>query len=226
MKIGMIVAILDEFQHILNDYGSQMVEITQNGYTVYKCDINGNELYVARSGAGEIGAASTTQLLITAFNVELVVNYGVVGALDPTLALCDTVVVKDVVHYDFDTSAYDNCEVGRYIEFDSTHVKTSEKYLNMALEIDPSLKAVSCASGDKFVEGAIRKKELKDTFDCQICEMEAAGITLTCVRNGVDCLLIKAISDSATGGAEEFGAMVKRSAQKCMNVLMTIIKNL
>ncbi|MBR5290069.1 MAG: 5'-methylthioadenosine/S-adenosylhomocysteine nucleosidase [Erysipelotrichaceae bacterium] len=224
MKIGMIVAIVDEMKQLLNEYGSEMTEIKKNGYTVYKSNLKGHEVYAVRSGAGEIGAAAVAQLLITAFDVELIVNYGVVGGLIPEMKVCETVVVKDVVHYDYDTSDYDHCEVGRYLEFDDIHVPTTQKYVELALKAFPQLRAVSCCSGDKFVEPADRKRELHETFNCDICEMEAAGIVLTATRNGVDTLLIKSVSDSVEGGAEEFGKMVERSAKLCMEVLLSILE--
>ena len=226
MKIGMIVAIVQEIKQIMNDYGNTMTTIQKNGFTVYKTTIGDNELYVTQSGAGEIGAAACAQFLITAFDVEFIVNYGVVGALDPAFGLTESVVVKDVVHYDWDVSMIDNVPVGKYEEFESVHIPTTPKYVEMALKIDPTLRPVSCASADKFVGSAEWKKQLNQQFDCQICEMEAAAITITCKRNNVDCLLIKAVSDSAEGGAEEFTSMVERSAKNCMKVLMEIIHSL
>ncbi|MBP3399306.1 MAG: 5'-methylthioadenosine/S-adenosylhomocysteine nucleosidase [Erysipelotrichaceae bacterium] len=225
MKIGMIVAIVDEMKQLLNEYGSEMTEIKKNGYTVYKSNLKGHEVFAVRSGAGEIGAAAVAQLLITAFDVELIVNYGVVGGLIPEMGVTETVVVKDVVHYDYDTSDYDQVPVGRYMEFDDIHVPTTQKYVELALKSHPELRAVSCASGDKFVEPAEKKRELHEKFNCEICEMEAAGIVLTATRNGVDTLLIKSVSDSVDGGMEEFAQMVERSAKLCMEVLISVLES-
>ena len=48
--------------------------------------------------------------------------------------------------------------------------------------------------------------------------MEAAGILLTCNRSGIPCLMIKTVSDSITGGAEEFTSEVNRSASICLDI--------
>lgn len=226
MKIGMIVAIMSEMKQLLNKYGSSMTEIKKNGYTIYHCQLKGNDIYVAQSGAGEIGAAAVAQLLITAFDVELIVNYGVVGGLTDESKLSETTIVKDIVHYAYDTSEYDHCEVGRYLEFESVHIPTTEKYVDLALRLHPELRAVSCASADKFVSLGTEKRSIAEQFGCDICDMESAGIVLTCTRNQVDCLLVKAVSDSVDGGAEEFGKMVEHSAQICMNILMGILENI
>lgn len=226
MKIGMIVAIMSEMKQLLNQYGSSMTEIKKNGYTIYHCKLKGHDIYVAQSGAGEIGAAAVAQLLITGFDVELIVNYGVVGGLTEEAKLTETTIVKDIVHYAYDTSEYDHCEVGRYLEFDGVHIPTTEKYVKLALNLHPELRAVSCASADKFVSLGAEKRNIAEQFGCDICDMESAGIVLTCTRNQVECLLVKAVSDSVDGGAEEFGKMVEHSAQICMNILMGILENI
>ena len=74
------------------------------GLEVSVYDMGGNELYVTRSGAGEIYAAAATQHLITGYGVELIVNFGICGGLTPEMSLCRICVVGSVVHYDFDTS--------------------------------------------------------------------------------------------------------------------------
>ena len=55
--------------------------------------------------------------------------------------------------------------------------------------------------------------------------MEAAGIVLTCNRNKVPCLLIKTVSDSISGGAEEFFYAVDESARVCMEITHKIISS-
>ena len=58
------------------------------------------------------------------------------------------------------------------------------------------------------------KRALHETYGAHICEMEAAGIVLTCDRAGVPCLLLKIVSDGITGGAEEFQATKAEAAEK------------
>ena len=56
--------------------------------------------------------------------------------------------------------------------------------------------------------------------------MEAAGIVLICNRNNVPCLLIKSVSDSIEGGAEEFRNTVNEAAALCLNIADKIISEL
>ncbi len=53
--------------------------------------------------------------------------------------------------------------------------------------------------------------------------MEAAGILLTANRCGVPALLVKAVSDSMGGGAQEFKRMASESARACIQVVLRLI---
>lgn len=98
--------------------------------------------------------------------------------------------------------------------------------LNAAVRLEPSLKRVICASGDRFIASADEKRSLHDEFNADICEMEAAGIALTCNRSSVPCLLIKAVSDAVEGGAEEFAREIDRCAELCLETLEGVVSGL
>lgn len=219
-NIGMIVAV--EIEAVLNKYGKPS-ELKYPGFKIYEYKIEDKNLYVIHSGAGEIAAAMATQFLISQLQVEFIVNFGVVGGLTEEMSLARTCVVESVVHYDFDTTDADDTEIGRYLQYPSVYIPTTKEVLEKALIIESDLKPVICASADKFVGSEEKKRELHNRFKADICEMEAAGIVLTCNRNKVPCLLIKTVSDSISGGAEEFFSAVNESARICMEITHKII---
>ena len=206
-KIGMLVAV--EIGSVLSKYGKASEEIEKFGFKVYKYEMPQYELYVVHSGAGEIAAAAATQLLIAVYGVEAVVNFGVVGGLTEDMKLSKTVVVEKVVHYDFDVSAIDHVEVGRYTSYPEVYIPLNKGLIEMALQVEPSLKRVACASADKFVDGRENKSRIAQQFGADICEMELAAIVLTC-----------------DGGAEEFGRTVNEAADVCLRVTDKIIANM
>ena len=220
--IGMIVAV--EMDAVLSRYGRAAGLETRGGFEVHRYEGEGYRLDVVSAGAGELAAAAATELLIAVYGAELIVNFGVVGGLTEEMALARTVVVESVVHYDFDTSAWDGCEVGRYAAYPTPRVPTTPELVARARALFPELRAVVCASADKFVGRAEDKRALYERFGAEICEMEAAGVVLTCGRAGVPCLVIKTVSDGITGGAEEFAKEVTRSAQICLAVTDEIIR--
>ncbi|MBP5298055.1 MAG: 5'-methylthioadenosine/S-adenosylhomocysteine nucleosidase [Lachnospiraceae bacterium] len=224
MKIGMIVAIPEEIGALLKRCGEPMDSFKVEGYDIFCYKIGEHELFVAGSGAGEIAAAATTQFLITAFKVEKIINFGVVGGLTDEMTLSNVVVVEKCVHYDFDASPFVEGTVpGQYAQFPDIYIPADKELIKEAIEAVPSLKPVICASADKFVADPKMKRILHEKYDADICEMESAGILLTCIRNKVPALCIKAVSDSVEGGEQEFAKMVHEASKACVRVLLKIL---
>lgn len=226
MKIGMIVAMSEEIDAMIAQMGVPLKTDSAYGVEIRQYSVSGNEIFVAGSGVGEIYAAAATQLLISSYGAEVIVNFGICGGLVPEMSLCSTVVVEKAVHYDFDTSAADGTETGSYPEYPDVYIPASKRLLELALSAEPGLRPVICASADKFVADPQKKAELNLKYGALICEMEAAGILLTANRSGVPALLIKAVSDSAEGGAEEFNKMARASAEVCVKTMFKILKEL
>ena len=222
--IGMLVAV--EMDAVLAKYGRAAGIEKCGGFEVHRYEGGDYRLIIVNAGAGEIAAAAATELLIAVYGAELIVNFGVVGGLTEEMALARTVVVESVVHYDFDTSAWDGCETGRYAAYPTPCVPTTKALVDKAQALFPELQRVVCASADKFVEGREAKSSLHERFGADICEMEAAAVVLTCNRALVPCLVIKTVSDGITGGAEEFSKEVDRSAELCLAVADAVIRAL
>lgn len=223
-KIGLLVAV--EMDAVLARYGAPQEKQLVDGFEVLRYENESYTVYAVNAGAGEISAAAATQLLISVFRVDLVVNFGVVGGLTPEMAMARTVVVESVVHYDFDISDWTGAETGRYMQYPTPCIPATPELVEKACAIEPSLRRVICASADKFIGTEEKKRALHERWQADICEMEAAGIVLTCARRGVPCLLVKTVSDAITGGAEEFNRELDRSAGICLEIADRIIREL
>ena len=223
MTIGMIVAIREEIDALFRAHGTPEGIDCAPGYEIYCYALSGHKVYVAESGAGEISAASTTQYLITKYGAELIVNFGVCGGLTEEMGIQRTVVVRNAVHYDFDASPFDGSKPGQYARYPDIYIPANEALVSLACSVEPALKPVTCASADKFIADSADKKQLHEAYGAEICEMEAAGILLTADRNHIPALLIKGVSDSVSGGAQEFADMVHASAEVCVRVLLQIL---
>ena len=223
-KIGFLVAV--EIGALLARYGEPQERLREGGFEVLRYLDEEREIYAVNAGAGELAAAAATQLLISVFHVDLVLNYGVVGGLTEEMKLSRCCVVERVVHYDFDASAWQGWEVGRYAAYPTPYIPATPTLVKKALEIAPELRAVKCASADKFVADAADKRTLHERWGAEICEMEAAGIVLTCNRAGVPCLLVKTVSDGVTGGAAEFQRELDRSAALALELADKMIREL
>lgn len=225
-KIGMVVAIEREIRAALEQFGTPKKEEKFGPIAVRTYEINDAELYVAHSGIGEIAASAATQLLISLYHAELILNCGVVGGLTAEMASAKTCVVTSVVHYDVDSSAIDPIPPARYMDVPSIYIPTSDTYAEKAVTLFPELRKAICCSADKFVAEAERKAALHDMYQGDICDMESAGIALTAYRNEVPVLMIKTVADSITGGAEGFEQSCLSTARICMEIALKIIEQL
>lgn len=223
-KIGMVIAV--EVQSALKKYAERLEVVNVTGYKVYWVQLNNKQLYIVQSGAGEIRAGAATQMLISNFSVEFIINYGVVGALTDELSVTRTCVVEKAVHYDMDTSEADGCEVGRYLEYRDIYLPTTPQYVQKIINYDNTIRPVICASGDKFIADENDKKNLHENFNADICDMESAAVILICDMNGIPNLIIKTVSDSINGGAAEFHSNVEKAADICVNIVDELLTDL
>ena len=219
-KIGMIVAMDKELTEYFAKLGT-VIDLSDEVYNVWSAQVYGKQLYIVKSGVGEISAASATQYLITKYGVDIIINFGICGKLSPNLKLLDTVVVKSVVYYQFDCSEIDGTAPGVYMN-NSPYINTDCNLVETVLKLDSSLKTAICASGDVFVAKKQDKEYLTNQFNADICEMESAGILITALRNKVDCLLIKSVSDDCDG--MDFRTYCELAAKKYVEIVDKFVK--
>ena len=221
MKIGIVIAIARELQAFLeSEYTVEALSV--RGREAYRTEIAGNEVYAVKSGCGQIDAASATQLLISEFDCEVILNFGVTGALREELAVADLFVATGAVNYDYDVSPIDPVVKNQYEEFADTKIPFDEGLIALAKQIRPDLREAVVASGEKFVELQEAKIALRE-LGCDICDMEAAAIARTAFLNGVRALSIKCISDTFDGDGSDFVANVTASAAKAFALLREIL---
>lgn len=226
MKIGLIVAIEGELLAMLESNSFKYEETIENCFKVIKTIINSNEVYIVKSGCGEIDASSATQFLITKYSVDLILNFGIVGALKRDLKVSDLFLVKKVVHYDYDTSKIDGTKVAQYLEFNDVYMETKGELYKKIYGIMPSIKNVICASGDKFIEDKVVKERLANLYDASICDMESAAIVRICFKNNIEAIIIKCISDTFDGDAKEYMTNIKNSSKKAFSLIQTFLESL
>ena len=225
MKIGIITAMAGETTPLYQKMGNATGEINVAGVTISKFDIDGNEIFLVRSGVGEIRAAMTFQLLVDRFDVDVVLNFGFVGSLDNRFDIGDIVLAEKIVHYQFDTSAIDNVPAGQYDGNDSIYF-TADKALieKVQNELPYNLPEVIVASGDKFVASKEDKEYLR-TLGAQICEMECAGLVIASQRNNVPLLSMKVISDKADESADiSFAEVVRKGLTRYEQIFPSVLK--
>lgn len=221
--IGMVVAMEKEILPLVSELGNEIAKTETCGFKVTKYLKNGNDIYLINSGIGEISSSSATAILIGVYNCNLIINFGVCGALTKSTNVLQTAFVSGVVHYDFDLSPIDDVKVGQYPDYDNPLISIESEVLDFAKNAFPNVKTCTIASADKFLADNAIKQNLNETYGVEICDMESAGIALVCKKAGVPVLMIKAVSDGE-GGAEEFNLMVKKAVEAYKQITLKIIE--
>ncbi len=216
-KIGLVIAVEQEpFERV---YGKPKTKTTLRGFEVSCYERPTYDLYAVSSGVGEVMGAASTQFLIDHYGVDLILNYGVVGALEPNAASSSLCLISSVVDYAFDVSEIDGVEVGRHSEEAGIAIPTDPHLRSLAKEAYPDLPELVLASGDRFVGKAKDKAYLHEHFGASLCDMESAGILRTAKRNDVPSLFVKSVADTLFGGAGEYTEKRDAAAAECAGIL-------
>lgn len=220
-RVGIVVAI--EMNAVFEMYGKCREIESGSGFKLFLLERDNYSIYIAQSGMGECAAAAACQFLISKCNVSMIINFGVVGGLTADMKQLKVCLVDKVVHYKYDCSEFLPMVTGQVDGYDSIFIKTNENLVKHALLLNDELSLVTCCSGDKFVGTAEEKTYLHNTFGGDICDMESAGIVLTCDANKVPCILFKAVSDGLSDGADGFFAELDNASRKCLQIADRIL---
>ena len=201
-RIGIIAALDEELSELVRVLKPQRT-IEDSGFTIRILSYKDKEVYVSRSGAGEIKATILATLLVSKYGCECLINIGVAGKLSEDLKILDCVIADRVVHYQYDISEIDPVGPGTYTSIGQPEIMMDEDLRAKIAERYPDTRFVISASGDKFIGKEEDKQYLKDTFKADICEMEGAGVILTSKAFDIPCVLIRAISDDADAAVYE-----------------------
>ncbi len=221
-RIGMVVAMRKEILPLIENSGLEVSNESVGKYQISSFKYLDKEIIIVESGVGEIYAAGATQLLISKYEVECIINFGVCGLLNDKLNLLETVLVDGVVHYDFDLSKIDNLPVGQYPNMDRV-ISCKNSLMDVVTSINPSIQKVICASADKFVVDSDVKDNLYKEYDASICEMESAGVALTCLNNNIPFAVIKAVSDGK-GGVDEYRKLVMSASKSYVELIYKVLE--
>lgn len=227
--IGIIGAMKTETDALIAAM-TERAEQTVSGITYTKGRLCGQECVVATCGIGKVFAAICAQTMILSYAPALIINTGVGGTLTPALGIGDIAIADRLVQHDMDTSPLGDpvglvSGINRiYFDADSATVKALSKVVS---DIGAQGEIGCIASGDQFVATAAKKEYIRDTFGAIACEMEGAAIAHVATVNGTPFAVLRAISDSADGGAtEDYPAFVSRAAARSVEVLSRFLSSL
>ena len=229
MKIGIIGAMDVEVEALKAKLdGCETVNVS--GVEFFCGRLCGKDVAVAKCGIGKVFAAICAQTMILRFGVTHIINTGVAGTLTDRLGLLDVAIADGVVQHDMDTSAIGD-PVGLISGINKIVLPTSKRLAELACaaakELGKNTLCGTVASGDQFISSAERKRFIAETFGAVCCEMEGAAIGHVCYVNGVECLIVRSISDSADGSAHmDYPQMAALAAKGSQAIIEGVLARL
>jgi len=227
--IGIIGAMDEEIEILRNTMVvEENIEIAKMRF--YKGKLNNKDIILVRCGIGKVNATICTQILITHFKANTIINTGVAGGIHDEVDIGDVVISNDVIQHDMNarTFGYKQGEIPRLEEY---VFKADTRLIELATEISKD-KLINkkvfvgrILSGDIFVSDPDMKNKLWTEFKGYCAEMEGAAIGHTCYLNDVPFVILRAISDKADGSANvNFNEFVLEVANTSANIVKNLVK--
>ncbi|MFF2017558.1 5'-methylthioadenosine/adenosylhomocysteine nucleosidase [Paenibacillus sp. NPDC058177] len=224
MSIAIIGAMEEEVALIkshLEDI-QQLVVAKSNFFTGR---LKGKDIVLVQSGIGKANAAMTTTILLERFQVELIINIGAAGALDPGLQIGDVVIAEEITYSDVDATVF-NYVYGQVPQMPASY-PVDKQWVALALEgaalIHSKRSVVTglVTTEDSFIGHSELAVSIRARFpESKASDMEGAAIAQTAYQFGVPFFSVRGISDNVGAGAAElFTSNVDLAAKNSAEVV-------
>ena len=182
---------------------ARLENVTKENYAgvEYHCGtLQGKQVVVCCAGMGKANAASTVQVLCTKYGIDKLIFSGIAGNMTSKIGIGDVCVGETVVYHEAALDACTACGV----------------------------KAIAgkIATGDTFVGDAETKKAIEEKCHPDCVEMEGAAVSQIAGRNGVPCVILRAMSDNADESGYEVLVVKQFSITEYVKTATEIVANM
>lgn len=228
MVIGIIGAMQEEISMLQKEMTNAEV-IDYAKMIFYKGCLCGKDVVIVRSGICKVNAAVCAQILVDKFQVSMLINTGIAGALDENIDIGDVVISTNLVQHDVDASTFGD-PVGQIPRMDTFAFPADSVLVKKAVEANcianPDVKTFTgrIVSGDQFISSKEVKDRLVNLFQAKCTEMEGAAIAHAAYLNDIPCVIIRAISDKADNSAEiDYPTFEKMAIERSVRLMKTLL---
>lgn len=229
------------------------------GLRIVGGEYHGFEIVATTAGMGTVNAAAAAQHLISAHGANAIIFSGIAGGLNPALHIGDVVIGEHLRYLDTDTALIAESAPGlEEFSSSDFLVELAELTLRAHGFVDAALSEGDAATaraeadatifrrnntdsepqrflrgtiatGDRFVSGAEAKAAAIAATQGDCVEMEGAAIAHVAAKNGIDCLVLRAISDNCD---ESYDALSSREfdleeyAKSASSLVLSIVRRL
>ena len=218
--IGLMGAMREEIA-LLCERMTDKGEETVAGVTFYTGLLQGRRVALCCAGIGKVNAACAAQLLIARFGAKALVFSGIAGNMTDKIGVGDVVIGGTLVYHDADREMIsDTFPYLKEFAADPVLVAAAEQACT-----DAGVKYIvgKIATGDTFVGDSATKAaiEAKCAPDC--VEMEGAAVSQIAAKNGVPCVILRAMSDNADEDGHEVLVVKKFSISEYVATATKIV---
>lgn len=233
--------------------------VDEAGLHIVGGEYRGFEIVATTAGMGTVNAAAAAQHLISAHGANAIIFSGIAGGLNPALHIGDVVIGEHLRYLDTDTALIAESAPGlEEFSSSDFLVELAEQTLRAHGFVDAALSEGDAATaraeadatlfrrnntdsepqrflrgtiatGDRFVSGAEAKAAAIAATQGDCVEMEGAAIAHVAAKNGIDCLVLRAISDNCD---ESYDALSSREfdleeyAKSASSLVLSIVRRL
>jgi 5'-methylthioadenosine/S-adenosylhomocysteine nucleosidase len=210
------------------------------GVEVLETLVEGQRIFVGKSGVGTVNGAMMTVLADQRFNLDAILLFGVGGSLDSKLNVGDLVVSKRIVQHDaiFSGDVDDLMAPGElYLslkpeERESPQMTSSEVLTQFLTETAQKkghrVFSGTVLSGNEFAARVDRKKEIASLdSDSLLVDMEAAGIAQVAKKLKIPVAAAKTVADRFSpdaGIADDYKTFLKAASEHSSDIFVELLK--
>lgn len=221
--VGVIGAMQNEIEKLIEKYNLKKDKMNKD---IYVNVFNDKRIVVAMSGVGKVNSAAMTQYIIDNYDVDVIINSGVAGAINNNIKVMDIIISDYVTYHDFNPVSIMESYVpdkGK-IKANTILVGLAKKVIN-DMNITNAHYAPIC-SGDMFVQDESLKNNIFLRTGAVCVDMESASIAHTSSMNSIPFISIRTISDMANGGEYYEDIAAYKSSEFVYNLVSQIFNYL
>lgn len=227
MKVGIICAGDDELAPFLPLISNcKITELAMLKF--YEGLIQNTKVVALFSGVCRVNAAIAAQILIDIFGVDIMINSGTAGGMNPDLKIFDTVILTEVCYHDVSADILTEFHPWMKSVFFKADPELLEQSKAAVSRIEPAGDVFwgRMVTGESFISDEGRQK-INDEFMPLTVDMETAGIAHVCYVNRIPFLAIRCVTDTAAhSGIDHFEENCVKASVIAKDITVALLNEL
>src|SRR6056297_2912361 len=129
-KIGIIGAMDEEIHLLVKQLHENEIKKICN-FNFYICEFNNVKIIITKSGIGKVNSAVGTQLMISNFSPDYIINTGIAGGISKDVNVLDIIIASETMQYDVDVRNF-GYKLGEIPQMEKYIFDTDKKLLEYA----------------------------------------------------------------------------------------------